>query len=123
MDDLCPPRNQSTQFHALAYGTRAGLGCPDGDPGCSRGDRTTIFTDHHAEALEQKDRIVDWARKYCDDLHRYSEGGAYVNFMMEEGEERFKASYRDNYERLTTIKRTYGPTNFFRVNQNIMPTI
>jgi FAD/FMN-containing dehydrogenase len=41
--------------------------------------------------------------------------------MMEEGEERVKASYRDNYQRLAAIKHTYDPTNFFRVNQNIKP--
>jgi FAD/FMN-containing dehydrogenase len=71
-----------------------------------------------------RDRIVNWARQYWDDLHPYSAGGAYVNFMMEEeGQERVKASYRDNYERLAAIKRTYDPTNFFRVNQNIKPAI
>jgi FAD/FMN-containing dehydrogenase len=69
-----------------------------------------------------KDRIVNWARQYWEDVHPYSAGGAYVNFMMEEGEERVKASYRDNYERLAAIKSTYDPTNFFRVNQNIKPT-
>jgi len=42
--------------------------------------------------------------------------------MEEEGQERVKASYRDNYERLVAIKRKYDPTNFFRVNQNITPT-
>ena len=42
--------------------------------------------------------------------------------MEEEGQERVKASYRDNYERLVAIKRKYDPTNFFRVNQNIKPT-
>jgi FAD/FMN-containing dehydrogenase len=68
-----------------------------------------------------KDLIVNWARKYWEDVHPYSAGGAYVNFMMEEGQERVKASYRDNYERLAAIKRTYDPTNFFRVNQNIKP--
>jgi FAD/FMN-containing dehydrogenase len=71
----------------------------------------------------KKDLIVDWARKYWDDLHPYSAGGAYVNFMMEEGEERVKASYRDNYERLAAIKSMYDPTNFFRVNQNIKPAL
>jgi len=68
-----------------------------------------------------RDRIVDWARNYWEELHPYSAGGAYVNFLMEEGEERVKASYRDNYERLAAIKRMYDPTNFFRVNQNISP--
>ncbi|GHO49085.1 FAD-binding oxidoreductase [Ktedonospora formicarum] len=69
----------------------------------------------------KKDRIVNWARNYWNDLHPYSAGGSYVNFMMEEGEERVKASYRDNYERLQRIKRVYDPMNFFRVNQNITP--
>jgi FAD/FMN-containing dehydrogenase len=71
---------------------------------------------------ENKDLITSWARRYWEDLHPFSAGGAYVNFMMEEGQERVKASYRDNYERLATIKSTYDPGNFFRVNQNIKPT-
>jgi len=50
-----------------------------------------------------------------------SAGGAYVNFMMDEGEERVKATYRDNYERLAAIKAKYDPKNFFQVNQNIKP--
>jgi FAD/FMN-containing dehydrogenase len=42
--------------------------------------------------------------------------------MMEEGQDRVKASYRDNYERLAGIKAKYDPENLFRVNQNIKPT-
>jgi len=68
-----------------------------------------------------KDRIVAWAREYWDALHPYSSGGAYVNFMMDEGQDRIKATYRDNYDRLANIKKKYDPTNFFRVNQNIIP--
>ncbi len=66
-------------------------------------------------------RIVEWARQYWEALHPHSAGGAYVNFMMEEGEDRIKATYRGNYERLAAIKAKYDPTNFFRVNQNIKP--
>jgi len=40
---------------------------------------------------------------------------------MEEGEERIRATYGDNYDRLAAIKKKYDPTNFFRVNQNIKP--
>lgn len=65
--------------------------------------------------------ITAWAKGYWEALHRYSSGGGYVNFMMEEGENRIRATYGDNYDRLASIKRTYDPTNFFRVNQNIKP--
>jgi FAD/FMN-containing dehydrogenase len=41
--------------------------------------------------------------------------------MMDEGQERVKATYRDNYERLTRAKAQYDPDNAFRVNQNIKP--
>ncbi|HVP47692.1 MAG TPA: FAD-binding oxidoreductase [Bryobacteraceae bacterium] len=68
-----------------------------------------------------KDRITAWAREYFDALHPFGAGGAYVNFMMEEGEDRIRATYRDNYNRLAAIKAKYDPENFFRVNQNIQP--
>ena len=54
-------------------------------------------------------------------LHPYSAGGAYVNFMMDEGEDRVKATYGDNYARLATVKAQYDKGNLFRVNQNIRP--
>lgn len=41
--------------------------------------------------------------------------------MMDEGQERVQASFRDNYGRLAAIKEKYDPTNFFCVNQNIKP--
>jgi len=68
-----------------------------------------------------KDRITAWAKSYYDALHPYGAGGAYVNFMMEEGEDRIRATYGDNYDRLAAIKAKYDPENFFRVNQNIKP--
>ena len=68
-----------------------------------------------------KESITRWAKDYWEALHPYSAGGAYVNFMMEEGQSRVEATYRDNYKRLSEIKRKYDPTNLFRVNQNIQP--
>lgn len=68
-----------------------------------------------------RERITKWARDYFDALHPFGAGGAYVNFMMEEGEDRIRATYRGNYDRLAAIKNKYDPQNFFRVNQNIRP--
>jgi len=68
-----------------------------------------------------KGLITTWCKEYFDATHAFSAGGAYINFMMEEGQERVKASFRDNYERLAQVKRRYDPTNVFRVNQNIRP--
>ena len=65
--------------------------------------------------------IRKWSIDYFEALHPYSAGGAYVNMMMDEGQERVRASYRDNYDRLARIKGIYDPENTFRVNQNIQP--
>jgi hypothetical protein len=68
-----------------------------------------------------REKVTKWARDYFDAVHPYSAGGAYVNFMMDEGEERVKATYRDNYPRLALVKSKYDKGNLFRVNQNITP--
>ncbi len=68
-----------------------------------------------AEALRE------WTVGYWEGLHPYSAGGAYVNFMMEEGQARVQATYGPNYERLAKVKAQYDGDNVFRVNQNIQP--
>ncbi len=69
-----------------------------------------------------KDAITNWTKDYWNALHPYSAGGAYINFMMEEGEDRIKATYGDNYKKLIKVKSRYDPKNLFRVNQNIKPS-
>jgi FAD/FMN-containing dehydrogenase len=71
--------------------------------------------------LANKEKIISWAKEYWDAQHPYSAGGAYINFMMDEGEEQIKATYGDNYKKLTEIKAKYDPANLFKVNQNIKP--
>lgn len=68
-----------------------------------------------------KEQISAWAKDYWTALHPYSAGGAYVNFMMDEGEDRIRATYGKNYDRLAKVKKRYDPTNLFHVNQNIKP--
>jgi hypothetical protein len=65
--------------------------------------------------------LRDWSVGYHEALHPYSAGGAYVNMMMDEGQERVQASYRGNYDRLARVKAEYDPQNVFRINQNIKP--
>jgi FAD/FMN-containing dehydrogenase len=65
--------------------------------------------------------IRDWTVDYWDATHPYSAGGAYVNFMMDEGHARVRATYGENYDRLAADKAAYDPSNVFRVNQNIEP--
>ena len=66
-------------------------------------------------------KITDWCKDYWNGLHPYSAGGAYLNFIMDEGQERVQASYKHNYDRLVEIKTKHDPNNLFRVNQNIQP--
>jgi FAD/FMN-containing dehydrogenase len=67
------------------------------------------------------DELREWTVAYWEALHPHSMGGAYVNMMMEEGDDRIQATYRGNYERLAQVKRRYDPDNLFHVNQNIPP--
>jgi FAD/FMN-containing dehydrogenase len=65
--------------------------------------------------------LRDWTVGYWEALHPYSAGGAYVNFMMDEGQDRVKATYGTNYDRLVRAKTSFDPDNTLRVNQNIQP--
>jgi hypothetical protein len=67
------------------------------------------------------DELRTWTTEYWEAIHPHTMGGAYVNFMMDEGAERVRATYRGNYDRLARVKATYDPDNVFRVNQNVPP--
>jgi FAD/FMN-containing dehydrogenase len=70
---------------------------------------------------ENAEKIKTWARNYWEAVHPHTLGGSYINFMMEEGQDRVEASYGDNYRRLQKVKAKYDPENFFHINQNIKP--
>lgn len=65
---------------------------------------------------------VDWARAWWEPAQPYTLGGEYVNNLGEESEDRVRASYGENYDRLAALKGKYDPANFFRLNANIQPT-
>jgi hypothetical protein len=65
--------------------------------------------------------LRDWAVGYSEALEPYSMSGTYLNMIMDEGQERVRSSYRENYPRLAKLKAKYDPENVFNVNQNILP--
>jgi FAD/FMN-containing dehydrogenase len=71
----------------------------------------------------QAHRHIAWARACWMALSPFASNGVYVNFLGNEGEERVRAAYGVNYERLVALKNKYDPTNFFSLNQNIRPTV
>lgn len=78
----------------------------------------SIWSDH-----TESERHIAWARGMWEAMRPFSTGGVYVNDLGDEGEERVRAAYGANYSRLVAIKNTYDPGNFFRLNQNIKPTV
>jgi len=63
---------------------------------------------------------IEWAQGDWRDMRQFSTGGTYINFLTEEeGDERTRAAYRMNYERLVQVKAKWDPANFFRTNKNI----
>ena len=62
-----------------------------------------------------------WVPDYYDATAPFSEEGGYVNFMSGDDQERIKANYKGNYDRLVDVKRKYDPDNLFHLNQNIKP--
>jgi hypothetical protein len=81
----------------------------------------TFNINGNSETAEGFEAERDWARSYWSALAPHHTS-VYVNFLMEEGEERIRQAYgAEKYERLKALKRTYDRTNFFRLNQNIPP--
>jgi hypothetical protein len=67
------------------------------------------------------DANVKWVRDYYEATAPQSEEGGYVNFAGPDDQERVKANYGANYERLVEVKRAYDGDNLFHLNQNIVP--
>jgi FAD/FMN-containing dehydrogenase len=68
------------------------------------------------------DAFRQWIREAWERLRPFSTGGNYINFQTaDEGDDRIRATYGANFERLVEIKRKYDPDNLFRANRNIRP--
>ena len=74
-----------------------------------------------ADPAQDAEQIA-WGRDVYSSLEAHTTGGAYINFLSDEGPERVRAAYgEDNYTRLQALKRRYDPDNLFHRNQNIRP--
>lgn len=71
---------------------------------------------------EETETQKQWVRQWWDETAPFGIGAEYVNNLGEEGSDRVRAAYGDNYDRLVALKNKYDPTNFFRLNANIEPT-
>jgi FAD/FMN-containing dehydrogenase len=87
--------------------------------------RTTPWVTHPFavwERAEEADGAIGWARRFRREIAAHTNGGVYLNFIGNEGQERVRAAYGDaKYARLAAIKAAYDPANVFRGNQNIVP--
>jgi hypothetical protein len=66
-------------------------------------------------------KCIAWARELFQAATPFSTGGAYVNFLTQDEQDRVRLAYGSNYDRLATLKKKYDPNNLFRMNQNIPP--
>jgi FAD/FMN-containing dehydrogenase len=66
---------------------------------------------------------VRWARAVGDAVAPFGSEGVYVNNVIDEGREQVRATYGGNYDRLVALKNEYDPTNLFRLNANIEPSV
>jgi FAD/FMN-containing dehydrogenase len=66
---------------------------------------------------------IQWTREYWTAVEPFATGEVYVNHLDAEEATRIRAAYSGNYDRLVALKNKYDPTNLFRMNQNIRPTV
>lgn len=67
------------------------------------------------------DECVDWARQVFEATAPHATGGVYVNFLGADEQDRVRAAYGSNYNRLAALKAKYDPGNVFQVNLNVKP--
>jgi FAD/FMN-containing dehydrogenase len=75
------------------------------------------------ENPSDSEKNIRWTRECSSAMGPHLVAGSYVNYVSDEGETSARAAYGPNYDRLVALKNKYDPTNFFRMNHNIKPTI
>jgi FAD/FMN-containing dehydrogenase len=116
---LPTPESYAAVFH---MGGAVGREDPDGSAFEDRRATHAMTIDGVWSEPAASGTCIAWARGFWEAVRPHSTGRVYMNFLGEEGEDRVRAAYGTaKYERLRALKRKYDPTNFFRMNQNIVP--
>jgi hypothetical protein len=112
------PMSQSIVFHlAGALNERAD---DDGAMGNRRARYISGFPAAWPAADPRGPEHVAWSRESWETIRPFSTGN-YVNFQVADDDtDRTAAAYGANFERLQQVKADVDPTNFFRVNRNII---
>lgn len=88
----------------------------------NRNTKTVLNMTASWESPDDDQENIDWARTAWQDIHQFSTGGTYLNFLTEEEVgDRLQDAWGGNYDRLVDIKTKWDPENFFRMNKNIPP--
>ncbi|MGE5858473.1 MAG: FAD-binding oxidoreductase [Solirubrobacterales bacterium] len=113
----------STELHIHHFG---GAVARVGDDETAYGERQAPYVlnilafSHDEGGIEPH---AEWANRLYDEIEPSLTGGAYINYLSSEGEERVRAAYgAEKFARLQALKDTYDPTNLFRLNQNVPPS-
>jgi FAD/FMN-containing dehydrogenase len=75
------------------------------------------------EKAEEDEKCISWSREFFNKAASYATGSVYVNFLTQEEGNRVADAYGPNHDRLVQVKNKYDPKNFFRMNQNIKPSV
>ncbi len=91
----------------------------------NRNAQFNLSIDSTWEDPTESERNIAWTREVWTKMRQFSNGGIYLNFagFLEEGEKLLHEAHGENYERLVALKTKYDPTNLFRLNHNLKPTV
>ena len=114
------PTPESEIFVAHLDGAAARV--PSGAMAYPHRDATFVLNVHTRwRDAGQDEACIDWARSFFDATAPHATGGVYVNFMTADEQDRVRAAYGGNYNRLAALKAKYDPNNAFQVNLNVKP--
>jgi FAD/FMN-containing dehydrogenase len=117
------PVPSACQSLLLPWGGQVARVAPDATPMARREAAWIVHPFVLWESAADDERHLSWGRGISAALKPFATGGVYLNFIGNEGQDRVRAAFGDNYERLARIKAQYDPDNFFRLNQNIEPAL